>query len=461
MSYDLVVIGGGPAGYVGAIRAAQLGKKVVCVEKERAGGTCLNWGCIPTKSILRSAEIYRFFQRAEEFGLSADNVKFDFTKIMQRSRGISDRMAKGIEFLFKNKKVDYLPGVARIAERGKVIVTSGEGKEQVLETQHILLATGNAPRSLPGLQADGKRILTSREVLALTQQPRSILIVGAGAIGIEFASFFNALGVPTTVIEILPRILPMEDEEISAHLLRSFERHGVEVLTETKIEKTETSENGVKVFTSGKHSREIEAEIMLVAVGVQACLENIFEPGVTVEMERGFVKADERYQTSMPGVWAAGDVIGAPLLAHVASHEAIEAVEGMFIPEKKPRKIEHFPACTYCLPEIASVGLTEQKAKEKGLAYKIGKFPYRVCGRAVTAGETDGFVKLVIGEPNGEILGAHIIGMEATELIAELGMAISLGATTDKLIEVIHAHPTLAEMMVDAAAVADGKAIHL
>ncbi|MFH1067871.1 MAG: dihydrolipoyl dehydrogenase [bacterium] len=461
MSYDLVVIGGGPAGYVGAIRAAQLGKKVVCVERERAGGTCLNWGCIPTKSVLRSAEVYRLFQRAEEFGLSADNVRFDFAKIMQRSRNIADRMAKGIEFLFKNKKVDYLRGVARIVERGKVAVADSDGKEQVLETQHILLATGNASRSLPGLQVDGKKILTSREALALTQQPRSILIVGAGAIGIEFASFFNALGVPTTLLEILPRILPMEDEEISEHLLRSFERRGIEILTETKIEKAETSENSVKVLTSGKHSREIEAEVVLVAVGVQARLENIFEKGVEIETERGFVKTDERYQTSMPGVWAAGDVIGPPLLAHVASHEGEAAVEGMFLPERKPRKIEHFPACTYCLPEIASVGLTEQKAKEKGLSYKVGKFPYRACGRAVTTGETDGFVKLVISQSDEKILGAHIIGMEATELIAEVGMAISLGATADKLIETIHAHPTLAEMMADAAAVADGKAIHL
>ena len=462
MSYDLVVIGGGPAGYVGAIRAAQLGKKVACVEMERAGGTCLNWGCIPTKALLKSAELYHQIQRASEFGLKIEGkIGFDFAAVMQRSRGVSDQMAKGIEYLFKAKKVDYFVGKGQVAKDKKVTVTAPDGKTQVLEAKNVLLATGATPRVLPGLEPDGKVILTSREALALKERPESIIILGAGAIGVEFAWFFNTFGTKVTLVEMQSQILPVEDAESAALLARSFAKEGIDVLTETKVEKTEKTAQGVKVTTSGKEARTIEAASLLVAIGIQANLNSLLAPGVALDLDRGYVKTNDRYQTSIPGIFAAGDLIGPPWLAHVASHEAIEAVEGLFVPKKKPHKITIFPGCTYCQPQVASIGLTEAKAKEKNLKFKVAKFPYRASGKAVAAGEPEGFVKLIVGEPHGEILGAHIIGCEATELIAELGLAITLEATLDELKATIHAHPTLSEMIGESALVGLGTPIHV
>lgn len=461
MSYDLVVIGGGPAGYVGAIRAVQLGKKVACIEMERAGGTCLNWGCIPTKSLLKNAELYHLFQRAEEFGFSVKDLSFDFAKVMERSRGVSDKMAKGIEFLFKSKKVDYFVGTGTITKDKKVVVKSADGKTQTLETKNILLATGATPRLLPGLKADGERVMTSREALATKKLPKSIIIIGAGAIGVEFAYFFKTFGSKVTLIEMMPHILPVEDTEVSEFLLKSFTKEGIEVFTETKVESTEVKDKGVSVKISGKENKTIEAETLLVAVGIQANLGSVLGEGLQLELEKGFVKTNNRYETSVKGIYAAGDIIGPPWLAHVASHEAIEAVEEMFLAGKVPHKHDVFPGCTYCQPQVASVGFTERKAKEQKLAYKVGKFPYRASGKAVAAGEPEGFIKLIIGEKHGEILGAHIVGSEATELIAELGLAITLEATTDEIINTIHAHPTLSEMIAEASMAGKDRAIHI
>jgi len=465
MDYDLIVIGGGPAGYVGAIRAAQLGKKVVCVEMERAGGTCLNWGCIPTKALLKSAEVKQLLGHVGDYGLSiSGEVNFDFAKIMQRSRGVSDTMAKGIEYLFKSKNVDYVVGKAQIqapaeAAIKKVVVTGPDGKSQTLTGKAILVCTGAKPRALPGVKVDGEKVLTSREALAIKTLPKSILILGAGAIGCEFAYFFNSFGSKVTIVEMMPQILPVEDTEVADLVKKSFIKGGIEILTDTKVEKTEVGDKGVTLTVAG--GKTLEAEHLLVAIGVEAQLDGLLGAGVKVEQDRGYLKTNERYETSVKGIYGAGDIIGPPWLAHVASHEAIEAVEGLFVPGKKPHKVTIFPGCTYCQPQVASIGVTEKKAKEQNLKFKVAKFPYRASGKAVAAGDPEGFVKLIIGEPHGEILGAHIVGAEATELIAELGLAITLEATTDELNCTIHAHPTLSEMVHEAALAGEGKAIHI
>jgi len=462
MEYDLIVVGGGPAGYVGAIRAAQLGKKVACIEQERPGGTCLNWGCIPTKALLKSAELYHHFKHAGDFGLSVKEISYDFAKVIQRSRGVADTMAKGIEFLFRSKKVDYINGKATISKDKKVIVTSADGKTQTFAAKNILISTGAVARQIPGVKVDGQTVVTSREAMVMARQPKSIVIIGAGAIGVEFAYFFNSFGTKVTLVEMLPQVLPVEDHEVSELLARNFTKSGIEILTETKVDKVESGKGGVKVTVSGKTGKILEAEVLLVAIGLQPNLEGLLGEGLKIELDpKGWVKTDGNYQTTVAGIYAAGDIIGPPWLAHVASHEAIEAVEGIFVKGKKPHKVNVFPGCTYCQPQVASVGLTEKKAVEQKLKFKVGKFPYRASGRAVAAGEPEGFVKLIIGEPHGEILGAHIIGSEATELIGELGLAMTLEATTDEILSTIHAHPTLTEMVAEAALAAKGQAIHI
>jgi dihydrolipoamide dehydrogenase len=465
MDYDLIVIGGGPAGYVGAIRAAQLGKKVVCVEMERAGGTCLNWGCIPTKALLKSAEIKQLLGHVGDYGLSlSGEVGFDFAKIMGRSRNVSDQMAKGIEYLFKSKKVDYVVGKAQIqtpAEGSikKVIVTGVDGKTQTLTGKAILISTGAKARALPGVKVDGDKVITSREALVIKTLPKSIIILGAGAIGCEFAYFFNAFGSKVTILEMLPQILPVEDAEVAEFLKRSFTKQGIEIFTDTKVEKTEVGDKGVKLTVAG--GKTFEADHLLVAIGVEAQLDGLLGPGLKLELDRGYLKTNDRYETSVKGIYGAGDIIGPPWLAHVASHEAIEAVEGLFVPGKKPHKVTVFPGCTYCIPQVASVGLTEKAAKEKGLKFKVGKFPYKASGKAVAAGDSEGFVKVLLGEKYGEILGAHIIGADATELIAEYTLAMSSELTADEINATIHAHPTLAEMDHEAVLAAEGRPIHI
>jgi dihydrolipoamide dehydrogenase len=465
MDYDLIIIGGGPAGYVGAIRAAQLGKKVVCVEVERAGGTCLNWGCIPTKALLKSAEIMRLLGHVGDYGLTiSGEVGFDFGKVMQRSRGVSDQMARGVEYLFKNKKVDYVLGKGQIQSPAdgpikKVVVTAADGKTQTLTGKAVMICTGAKARALPGVKVDGTRVLTSREALAIKTLPKSIIILGAGAIGCEFAYFFNAFGSKVTILEMLPQLLPVEDAEVAEQLKRSFTKQGIDVLLETKVEKTEVSDKGVKLTVAG--GKVFEAEHLLVAIGVEANLEGVLASGVKLELDRGYLKTNERYETSVKGIYGSGDIIGPPWLAHVASHEAVEAVEGLFLKGKKPHKVTIFPGCTYCQPQVASIGVTEKAAKEKGLKYKIGKFPYKASGKAAAAGESEGFIKLILGVPHGEILGAHIIGSDATELIAEIGLAITLEATSDEISSTIHAHPTLAEIIHEAALAGEGNPIHI
>jgi dihydrolipoamide dehydrogenase len=458
MNYDLIVIGGGPAGYVGAIRAAQLGKRVACVEKERAGGTCLNWGCIPTKSLLRNAELFHLMKhRADEFGFGFDNLRYDWSKIVKRSRDVADKNAGGIEYLFKKNKVDYIRGEASLTGTGGVTVKSADGKTQSLTAAKILIATGVVPRPMPGFPFNGKTVISSREAMVLAQQPKSIIIIGAGAIGVEFAYFFNAFGTKVTLVEMLPNILPLEDTEVSQTLEKAFGKLGINVLAGTKVVKTEANASGIKISVEGKKTETLEAEVCLVAIGVQPLLPENLKATLT---ERGYLQTDARYQTSVPGVYAAGDIIGPPLLAHVASYEAIQAVEGMFT-NHAPKKVATFPGCTYCQPQVASVGLTERAAKEKGLKFRVGKFPFSASGKARAVGEVDGFVKLIFGEPHGELLGAHIIGAEATELISELGLALTLEATHEEIEATIHAHPTLSEAVHEATGQAYGAAIHI
>ncbi len=460
-SYDLVVIGGGPAGYAGAIKAGQLGKKVACVEMERAGGTCLNWGCIPSKALLNSAELYQRMLQAEDFGFSCGDISIDFPKVMKRSRNVADRMAKGIEFLFKKNKVDYIRGKARLEKGNKVVVFEGADKGRELKADKVLVATGCVPRMIPGLEHDGERVMTSRDALAMTSQPKSIVIIGAGAIGAEFAYFLNALGTKVTLVEMLPKILPVEDGEVSDAVARAFKKQGIDCHAGTKVEdikplKTKVTMNLVK----GDKSTRVEAEKVLVAVGVRANTDGLMGEGVSPETDRDYLKTGGDYQTTVPGVYAAGDIIGPPWLAHVATWEAVQAVRGMF-DDHAPEKVKAFPGCTYCQPQVASIGKTEQALKEEKVPYKVGKFPFSASGKAVAAAHSEGFVKLLVSEDYGEILGAHIVGAEATELITEYVLGMKLEATAEEIHDTIHAHPTLSEALMEASAAVYGEAIHI
>jgi dihydrolipoamide dehydrogenase len=459
--YDLIVIGGGPAGYAGAIRAGQLGKRAACIELERAGGTCLNWGCIPTKALLKSAEFYQKIKKSEVFGITVKEVSFDFAKVMERSRTVAGQMAKGIEFLFKKNKVDYFVGRGEVTAAGLVSILDGEHKGKFFKARNILIATGCRMRRLPDLPVDGARVMTSREALAGKTLPKSIVIVGAGAIGVEFAYFYNAFGTKVTLVEMLPQILPVEDEEVARTLHRSFEKQGIVIHTGTKCENFRVGPDSVKLnlVKDGK-SEEVEAETVLSAIGVVANLEGVISKHVPVALDRSYVKVGDDYQTNVKGIYAAGDIIGPPWLAHVATFEAVSAVNGMF-GHGTPHRVKNFPGCTYCQPQVASTGLTEQAAKEKKLDYKVGKFPFTASGKAVASAESEGFVKVISDAKTGEIYGAHIIGSEATELIAEYGLAIGLEATVEDIHQTIHAHPTLSEAVMEAAAATTGEAIHI
>ena len=459
--YDLIVIGGGPAGYAGAIRAGQLGKKVACVEMENAGGTCLNWGCIPTKALLKSAELYAKIKKADEFGFSVGEIKFDFEKVMERSRGVAGQMAKGIEFLFKKNKIDYVRGKAQVSAPGMVTIMDGEKEGTFLKAKNILIATGCKMRHIPGLDVDGERVMTSREALANKKLPKSIVIVGAGAIGVEFAYFYNAFGTEVTLVEMLPNVLPVEDEEVSKTLERSFKKQGIKMHTDTKCENFQVGKNSVKLdLVKGDKKEEVEAEVVLSAIGVVANIEGVLASNVKVGLDRNYVKVGDDYQTNVKGIYAAGDIIGPPWLAHVATFEAVNAVNGMF-GHHKARRVGNFPGCTYCQPQVSSTGLTEQAAKEKKLDYKVGKFPFTASGKAVAGAASEGFVKVITDAKTGEIYGAHIIGSEATELIAEYGLAMDLEATVEEIHQTIHAHPTLSEAVMEAAAASLGEAIHI
>jgi dihydrolipoamide dehydrogenase len=461
MAYDLIVIGGGPAGYVAAIRAAQLGKKVACVEADRAGGTCLNWGCIPTKALLKNAELFHTLShRAKEFGFSFDNLQYDWSAVIGRSRTVSNKLAGGIEFLFKKNKVDYIRGFGAITAPGKVEVTAADGAKSTVEAKHIVIATGAKSRPLPPLPFNGTTVIGSKEAMVLEKQPKSMIIIGAGAIGVEFAYIYNAFGTKVTVVEMLPRLVPVEDDEIGDALEKSFTKQGIRCLANHKITKTEDKGTHVEVTVEGaKETGVLTADVVLVAIGVQPVLPG--PGGVQPELtDRGFVKVGDRYETSIPGVYAIGDVSGPPLLAHTASFEGIQCIEGLYVEGHVPRKVTVFPGCTYCHPQIASVGKTERALKEEGIEYKVGKIPFVAIGKAIASGEPDGFAKLLYGKKHGELLGAHIIGENATELIAEMGLALDQELTADEIHATIHAHPTMSEVIHEATLAADGHAIH-
>jgi dihydrolipoamide dehydrogenase len=459
--YDLVVIGGGPAGYAAAIRAGQLGKRAACIEFERAGGTCLNWGCIPSKALLKAAETVESIRKAGEFGVSVVDYTVDFAKVMARSRSVSDRMANGIEFLFRKNKVDYLIGRGHIAVPGLVEVTEGHDKGKTLTAHNILVATGCRARRLPGVEVDGMRIMTAREALVMQRRPKSIAIIGAGAIGVEFAYFLNTLGTDTTLIEMLDRIVPVEDAEISATLARSFKKQGIKAHVGTKVENIRTGADSVELdLVKGDKRETLTVETVLLSIGVEPNTDGLLSDRVKLNTDRGYIVVDGNYQTSVKGIYAAGDIIGPPWLAHVATYEAVQAVNGMF-GHAEPKRVTIYPGCTYCRPQIASVGLTEEKAKEQKIPHRIGKFPFSASGKAVAINAPEGFVKLILDDQHGEILGAHIIGSEATELIGEYVLAMRMEITAEDIHATIHAHPTLSEALAEAAASVSGEAIHI
>lgn len=461
--FDLAVIGGGPGGYVAAIRAAQLGMKSAVIEKERLGGLCLNWGCIPSKALLRSAEVYHMFQNAGEYGLSAEKVSFDPKKVIKRSRNAADKLSKGVEYLLRKNKIEHITGTGRVAKKGIIEVSPNGKDKQEIKAKHIVIATGGYTRSLPGVDIDTKKVISSREALVLDKLPKSMVVIGGGPIGVEFAYFYNAFGVKITVVEMMPRILPFEDAEIVEILEKSFEKSGIELLTEHKVESVKKTSKGVKVAVGSKKGdgKEISADIALMAVGFGGFTEGLGLEDLGVKIDKSFITVDERYRTNVEGIYAIGDVIGPPLLAHVASAEGLVMVESIAGLNPKPLNYSNYPSCTYCQPQVASVGMTEQQAKEQGFEVKVGRFPFRANGKSIAVGETDGMVKLVFDAKYGELLGAHIIGVEATDMIAELGVAKTLETTEKEIFRTIHAHPTLSEAVMEAAADAEGEAIHI
>ncbi len=461
--YDLLVIGGGPGGYVAAIRAAQKGMKTAVVERDALGGICLNWGCIPSKALLKNAELMHYFKRAAEFGFEIKDYSFDFKKIIQRSRDVADQNSRGVEYLFKKNKIEHIAGSGKFVDKNTVSVTDKSGKEvRKVSAATIIIATGGRPRSFPGVEFDRKKIITSKEAMLLAAPPAKMLIIGAGAIGVEYAYLYNSFGTEVHLIEMLPHILPVEDAEIAAQLERSFKKQGIKLYTNSRVEKLEKSKTGVRVSVSSKgKTTDLEGDLALVAIGVQGNVEDLDLGKIGIQPEKSFIKVNEFYETNVSNVYAIGDVIGAPWLAHVASHEGIIAVDHILGNHPHPMNYENIPGCTYCQPQVASIGLTEEKAREAGYELKIGKFPFRASGKARAIGETDGMVKLIFDAKYGELLGAHILGSEATEMIAELGIAKTLETTNIELQQTVHAHPTLSEAVMEAAGDAIGEAIHI
>jgi len=460
--YDLIVIGSGPGGYVGAIRAAQLGMKVAIVERDRLGGVCLNWGCIPTKALLRNAEVIALLRRGEEFGFSFDNLRIDFSAAVQRSEQAARKLSKGVEYLMKKNRVTVVPGEGLLAGTGRVRVTRN-GQVTELSAARILLATGSRPRELPGVPIDGRRVITSTEALSLPAVPRSLLIIGAGAVGVEFADVYNAYGSGVTLIEMLPRLLPVEDAEISRFLEKIFAKRGVTIRTGTRVEGVAVEGEQVRVQVAREEKREtLTGDVVLVAIGRIPNSEGLGLAEAGVKLDRGgFIAVNDRLETSGTGIYAIGDVVAGPLLAHRAMAEAIVAVEGMAGQDVRRTDPLKIPNCTYCSPQVASVGLTEEQAKEKGLQVKVGRFSLQASGKAVALGDTEGFVKVVAEAEYGEVLGLHIIGPEATEMIAEATMARTLEATLEDVHRSVHAHPTLSEAVGEACLAALGRPIHM
>lgn len=462
MEFDVLVIGSGPGGYVAAIRAAQLGKKVGIVERAELGGICLNWGCIPTKALLRSAEVYEMIKHSADFGLSVEKYQVDFPKVIKRSRGVADRLSKGVAFLMKKNKITTVMGTARLAGKGTVEVKLNDGGKETIKAANILIATGARARQIPGMEADGQRVLTYREAMVIDKMPASIAIVGAGAIGVEFAYFFRSMGAEVTVIEMLPHLVPVEDEEISAELEKAFKKQGIKIHTGTRVENLKKTKKNVSLTLSkdGK-SETVTADYALMAIGVQGNIEGLGLEEAGIELNKGWIKVNQFYQTNVPGVYAIGDIIGPPWLAHVASKEGIVAVEHMAGHKVVPIDYTAIPGCTYCIPQIASVGYTEKKAVEAGYKIKVGRFPVRANGKALGMGESEGFIKIIYDEKYGELLGCHIIGPEATELITEVTLARSVEATYMEVLHTVHPHPTLSEIVAEATHAALGEAIHI
>jgi dihydrolipoamide dehydrogenase len=468
MAYDLIVIGSGPGGYVAAIRASQLGFKTAIVEKESLGGVCLNWGCIPTKALLKTATVYENFTHAADYGIDASEFKPNFPAIVKRSRGVADKMSKGVQFLMKKNKIDVLMGYGKLINNKTVEVTAADGKVSSHEAKHIVLATGARSRELPNLPLDGKRVIGYRDAMVLPEQPKTLIVVGSGAIGVEFAYFYNSIGTKVTIVEYMPRIVPVEDEDISKELEKIFKKKGINIMTNSSVEKTEVTANGVKAYVKTEKGEEVlEADVLLSAVGIATNIENLGLETVGVKTEKGKVLVDKYFKTNIDGVYAIGDITPGQALAHVASKgaviciEAIAHKEGKYAHAPEPLDYGNVPGCTYCSPEIASVGYTEKQAKEAGYEVKVGKFPFSASGKASASGATEGFVKVIFDAKYGEWLGTHMIGYNVTEMIAETVVARKLETTWHEVLDSIHPHPTMSESMKDAIEVALGEAIHL
>ncbi|MCH1436928.1 dihydrolipoyl dehydrogenase [Flavobacteriales bacterium] len=462
MNFDLIVVGSGPGGYVTAIRASQLGLKTAIVEKENLGGVCLNWGCIPTKALLKSAQVFEYINHAEDYGIKVSDAKTDFSAVVKRSRDVAGGMSKGIEFLMKKNKIEVLTGMGKVAPGKKVIVTDDKGTATEYTAKDIIIATGARSRSLPNLPQDGKKIIGYRDAMTLKKMPKKLLVVGSGAIGVEFAYFYNAMGAEVTIVEYMPNIVPVEDVDISKQLERSFKKSGMKIMTNASVEKVDTSGKTCKATVKTKKGEEvIEADIVLSAVGISANIEDIGLEDVGIATDKGRILVNDYYQTNIPGYHAIGDVIPGPALAHVASAEGINCVEKIAGLHVQPMDMNNIPGCTYASPEISSVGYTEQAAKDAGFEVKVGKFPFSASGKASAAGHKDGFVKVIFDAKYGEWLGCHMIGANVTEMIAEAVVARKLETTGHEILKAVHPHPTMSEAVMEAVADAYDEVIHM
>ncbi len=463
MTYDLIVIGSGPGGYVAAIRASQLGLKTAVVERESLGGICLNWGCIPTKALLKSAQVFEYLNHAADYGLSVASPGADFAAVVKRSRSVADGMSKGVQFLMKKNKIDVINGSGKIKKAGKIEVTDSAGKKTEYDAGHIIVATGARSRELPNLKIDGKKIIGYREAMNLPAKPESLVVVGSGAIGMEFAYFYSALGTKVTVVEFLDNVLPREDADVSKEIEKLFKKRGIDILVGTSVESVDTTGKKCIVTTKAKDGKvgKIECEIVLSAVGITTNIENIGLEENGIKTEKGIVLVDDFYRTNVPGIYAIGDIVKGPALAHVASAEGITCVEKIAGKNPEPIDYGNIPSCTYCSPEVASVGMTEAEAKAKGYTLKVGKFPFSASGKASAAGAKDGFVKVIFDAKYGEWLGCHMVGANVTEMVAEVVAARKLETTGHEVIKTIHPHPTMSEAIMEAAAAAYGEVIHL
>jgi dihydrolipoamide dehydrogenase len=461
MAYDVIVLGSGPGGYPAAIRASQLGKKVAIIEKESLGGVCLNWGCIPTKALLKSAQVYEYLKHAQAYGITATGTH-DFGAVVKRSRGVADKMSKGVNFLMKKNKIDVIMGFGKLVAANKIEVTAADGSKQIVEAKNIVIATGGRARQLPSLPIDGQKIIGYREAMVLPTQPKSMIVVGSGAIGVEFAYFYNSMGTKVTIVEFLPRIVPVEDEDISKELEKQYKKSGIDIMTNAEVTKVDTTANGVKAtIKTATGEVSLEADLVLSAVGVVANIEGIGLESLGVKTEKGKIVVDGFQQTSVKGVYAIGDCTPGQALAHVAAKEGINAAEHIAGHHPEPLDYNNIPGCTYCSPEIASVGYTEAKAKEAGYEIKVGKFPFMASGKASAAGATEGFVKVIYDAKYGEFLGCHMIGANVTEMIAEAVVARKLETTAHEILNAVHPHPTMSEGLKEATAAAYGEAIDI